>query len=96
MIQHDARDGQVSPSQNLALQEALKIPAKSQDVDHLEICLTTDGRADFSPRTNNPKHLYQRLRWLVKLLRQCPELLRHAAGACEGGHRHAQGRGGHG
>ena len=64
------------------------ILAESQDIDHLEICFSTDGHADFYPQTNDPERLYRRLRWLMKLVRRRPELLRHAAGACQGGHDH--------
>jgi hypothetical protein len=84
MIHASNHGEQVSPTRNPALQEALKILAESQDIDHLEICFSTDGRADLYPRTNNPERLYRRLRWLTKLLRRRPELLRHAAGACQG------------
>ena len=90
MILHNDPPEQPHPSNAPASREALRILAETQDIDHLEICFPDDKHADFYPRTNNPERLYQRLKWFVKMLRQRPELLRHAAGACEGGNEHGQ------
>jgi hypothetical protein len=45
---------------------------------------------------DHPEHVYQRVTWLLKFLCQRPQTVRCAADACEGEHRHAQGKGGHG